>query len=209
MGLLTAVVVAAICVVTGVSGKDLVVRDCTNLTVTSPIITINNYSFVPYPIPSPGQLTASLSATLNRPIPAGGLELKVHIRKDVFFWITINCKNNFGSCDYDLCDLLSYFENTTCPQQLIDNNIPCTCGTIVPGTYNLINQVFEIPDVTTISSFALGDYQVQFSLVDKVTLEEVYCLHVELTVKDPNACSGFLCSLFGRRGIRALWSWLF
>ncbi|KAK0047459.1 ganglioside GM2 activator [Biomphalaria pfeifferi] len=185
---------------------------------TQPLLTLNSYSFVPYPINSPGSLTVSVSVTVNRPVPVGGLRMKVLIQREIIALINIPCTDNIGSCTYDVCHLLDYFKNSSCPQQLIDNNIPCTCDTIQPGTYDLINQTFQVPDITKLTSWstlALGDYVVKFDLKDGVTGEDVYCLGGKINIKDPNACDGFLCSLFGRRALSnlealgaLLWNWI-
>ncbi|KAG5899961.1 hypothetical protein JTB14_034532 [Gonioctena quinquepunctata] len=57
-------------------------------------------------------------------------------RKAGFIWIKIPCIQNVGSCVYeDLCEF-GESENDVCPNNFLENNVPCRCP-IPKGTYTL------------------------------------------------------------------------
>ncbi|CAL1531921.1 unnamed protein product [Lymnaea stagnalis] len=163
---------------------------------------INNLQVSPDPIRSPGQITVSVNGSIGRSVPAGGIDVRLRVQKDALAWVTMPCINNLGSCTYDFCTLLPrVFQNHTCPYSTNSTSAgPCTCDQLVPGDFAVNNMVIPIPDVrheVAWSLFALGDYRVDVTLLDRATQSEIYCLHLELTLKDPKECKGFLCHFFG------------
>lgn len=156
----------------------------------------------PHPVKVPGDLTVTGGLTFNRGA-GGSISLDVTIKRYLgFFWLTVPCISNVGSCTYaDVCGMLagSYGNGTSgCPRQFVDNNTPCTCP-FAAGAYPMSNAVFTIPEMSGIWSWlADGDYKATAKLIDNASGEELACQHLEVTVVDGNeSCSGFLCSIFG------------
>ncbi|XP_053398342.1 ganglioside GM2 activator-like, partial [Mercenaria mercenaria] len=146
------------------------------------LLTIKGH-LLDYPVKIPGHVRVSSTVDIHRPIRAGQLRLDVTIQKWIVFgYFTLPCISSAGSCSYDLCDLLSWFEDTGCPWQLKSSNFPCTCP-FSNGTYTLDPHPFRIPEVTIWQWIAYGDFRVIGSLVDKDTSQEVACYSLEFTVQ--------------------------
>lgn len=125
----------------------------------------------PYPIIIPGKLTVNGQAHLFHNVTAN-TQLHVQFKRHLplLGYTTIPCVSNVGSCNYDVCNLLSqtFIVNgvKTCPAQLNANNIPCTCP-IMAGTYTLNPSVFDIPELAGIwTVFASGDYHVHATVLE-------------------------------------------
>lgn len=68
--------------------------------------------------------------------------------------------NQVGSCVYnDLCGLLNSvlgYNESNCPQNLIDNNINCKCPFDIPARSLSIDTKADLPDASTTSVTWLG-----------------------------------------------------
>jgi len=185
--------------ITGIVCKQqFIIRDCAG--DKESIISLISGSVNPDPVAIPGVLGVTGSATVNFDFNRGNLDLDVHIERYVgFLWVTVPCISDVGSCRYDACDVLhKAFNASGCPAELKANSIPCTCDTVTAGKYSLNDQKFKIPELSGLYSWlASGDYKVDLKLLDSTTKDELACLHLEGTIVDGNACSGFLCSIFG------------
>jgi len=168
------------------------------------VIQVPEKSVTEYPVKVPGDLHVSGRVDLSISVPANG-SYSIHLsvsRYAGFFWLPVPCVAEVGSCTYpDACQLLEdhFGEGHGCPQQFIDNDLPCTCP-FLAQTYSMTDTVFKIPELTGIWSWlAAGDYKVVAKLKDETTQKYVACLHLEATIVDGHpSCSGFLCSVFGR-----------
>ncbi|KAK3097084.1 hypothetical protein FSP39_006236 [Pinctada imbricata] len=163
------------------------------------VIHVTSAHISPYPVIVPGDITGDIVIQAPRYVN-GKYKIQLAIHKKALLWIKVPCLSGVGSCDYELCDLLSrnfiHDNVTTCPQQLVDQNLPCTCP-FQPGTYTLKPTTFTVPKLDSLWSWlASGDYHVDAKLIEESTGEEVANYHVELSVHQP-PCKGFLCSIFG------------
>ncbi|XP_045199211.2 ganglioside GM2 activator-like [Mercenaria mercenaria] len=147
------------------------------------LLTINGH-LLEYPIEIPGHVRVSSTVDIHRPIRAGHLRLDATIQKWIVFdYFTLPCISWVGSCSYDVCDLLSWFDDRGCPWQLESNNFPCTCP-FNNGTYTLDPHPFYIPEVRGPWQWiAYGDFRVIGSLIDEDTSEEVACYSLEFAVE--------------------------
>ncbi|GFN77842.1 ganglioside gm2 activator [Plakobranchus ocellatus] len=179
-----------------VSSDPLIITDCGT---EDDIFEIKSISVKPQEIPIPGDVTVSVDVEIYRDLVGAQLDLEVYIQTYLgFFWTSVPCIGDVGSCTYDGCKLLDNFNATGCPPQLANHNIPCTCDTIKAGKYSLPSEKISIPAMSGLWSWlATGDYKADLKLLDRTTNKHVGCLHVEVTIVDPTACSGFLCSIFG------------
>lgn len=156
----------------------------------------------PYPIVLPGNLEVSASLRVNRDIlPSSSIALDLTIQRYLgFFWFTIPCISNVGSCWYnDACTLFGTDrQNDDCAAQFADHNLPCSCP-FLAGTYSMPSSVFEVPELTgAFSWLANGDYRVKARLVDTTSSEELACQFLTASLSDGRPpCSGFLCDIFG------------
>ena len=100
---------------------------------------------------------------------------------------------NIGSCVYDdLCGLIKSvldLNETNCPQNLIDNGIPCTCPFNLPIRELNINENFQIPALSNFSNPWLvfftylpsGDFDVTIKLTIDNT--NISCLNIKFSIK--------------------------
>ncbi|XP_060601062.1 ganglioside GM2 activator-like [Ruditapes philippinarum] len=138
-----------------------------------------------HPIEFPGDIRVTARVDINRPLTATGhLRLDAEIQKWIVFdYFTLPCISNVGSCSYDLCDLLSWFEDRGCPWQLEESNFPCTCP-FSNGTYTLDPHPFSVPTLNSVWQWiAYGDFRVTGSLIDENTSEVVSCYVLEFSVQ--------------------------
>jgi len=192
------IVVLVLSVVGCWSKTDFVLRDCASSPSTE-LLTMPTARVSPYPVGIPGDIAVTGNLRVNRPV-TGSLKIDLQVERYVgFFWLTVPCISEVGSCTYDDgCKILSdNFNATGCPPQLKAGNVPCMCP-IPAGTYSLADSHFTIPELPAILSWlAEGDYRVTVKLLDGASGQQVACQHLEGTIADPDACSGFLCSVFG------------
>lgn len=157
-------------------------------TNVNPLVSIRG-SVEEYPIQIPGHVRASGTVHIHRPVRAGHLRLDVTVQKWIVFdYFTLPCVSKVGSCSYDACNLLGWFEDRGCPWQLTFSNFPCTCP-FTNGTYTLDPHPFYIPRTQNPWRWlAYGDFRVTGRLIDTDLAEEVACYTVEFTVqaKRPN-----------------------
>ncbi|XP_076445653.1 ganglioside GM2 activator-like [Babylonia areolata] len=189
--------------VSAVVGKvSFSVTDCASQKETE-LMTFPEARLSPYPVPVPGDLSVSGSLRLNRNA-TGSVSLDVTIERYVgFFWLSVPCISNVGSCTYnDACGLLETNygagSGVACPPQVTSTGLRCTCP-FPAGTYSMNNAVFNIPELSGLWSWlAEGDYRVTLKLTDNPTGQQLACQKVEATIVDGHpSCSGFLCSIFG------------
>ncbi|PVD29129.1 hypothetical protein C0Q70_11726 [Pomacea canaliculata] len=151
------------------------------------MLTFPEVTVTPHPIVVPGDVEVSIRMRVRQEV-ASDLTLDLRIERFVgFFWLTIPCIDNVGSCSYpNVCEELSSAntnrENvTTCPQQLNASGVPCTCP-VQPGDYVINKAVFQVPEMTGIwSLIAMGDYRVTGRLIETSTGRELACQNMELS----------------------------
>ena len=130
--------------------------------------------------------------TKNRQPITGLVKADVNITRTVSgLALKVNCfivnGTSVGSCIYpDLCGLLKSvlsLNETNCPQNLIDNDIPCKCPFNLPTRELNINQSFQLPDIrTTIVSFlASGDFDV--TIKGTIGITNILCLNMKFEMK--------------------------
>ena len=92
-----------------------------------------------------------------------------------------------GSCVYsDLCFFIKYifkFDQTNCPQNLIDNGFNCTCPFDFPITELNINHTLLLPSAAgTLASFlASGDFDV--TIKGTIDTTNILCLNMKFAMK--------------------------
>ena len=80
-------------------------------------------------------------------------------RKLAFFWVTIPCEKQVGTCYYqNVCTLSPYKNDPTCPKLFNDFHLPCRCPVLE------VNNKYEIAVLYNILFNDLhfqGDYSVE------------------------------------------------
>lgn len=108
------------------------------------------------PITHPGPMPFILSGKSLREIK-GAVKSTVTIRRTVTgITLPITCYlvdgNYVGSCTYqDLCQLMKSvlgYDESNCPQNLVQNSIDCTCPFKLPARDLDIDVVADLPDAT-------------------------------------------------------------
>ena len=104
--------------------------------------------------------------------------------------LKVNCYNvngGLGSCVYpDLCSLIKStlsLDQSNCPQNLIDNGIPCTCPFNLPIRDLNINESFGImfEELGLSYIFGSGDFDVTIKATTGTT--NVLCLNIKYTIR--------------------------
>ncbi|XP_041365981.1 ganglioside GM2 activator-like [Gigantopelta aegis] len=164
----------------------------------------------PDPVEIPGNITAWGYIRVNKPI-VGNISLELKLKRYLgFFWLSVPCLKNIGSCTYpDVCELLEdhYNETIGCNENLQAHDIPCTCP-FLPGTYTLKPEMFQIPQLKGLwASLAKGDYKADVRLRDTDSNEVIACQHIEFSLTngfvptvsptDKPKCTNILDCLFG------------
>ncbi|KAH3756281.1 ganglioside GM2 activator [Pelomyxa schiedti] len=128
--------VVVLALVAAVLAADPIPFSYSNCGSTSDPIQITALSVSPSPITFGENVTVSGTVKLTKQITAMTLALK--LEKQVIGWMNIPCVDNIGSCTYDdVCLILDKIaQNYTCPDLLVENNIPCVCP-YPAGTYVL------------------------------------------------------------------------
>ncbi|KAJ8910291.1 hypothetical protein NQ315_014966 [Exocentrus adspersus] len=105
------------------------------------------------------------------------VQAKLSVEKDELgAWIKIPCIDSLGSCTYsDLCTY-SVPSNKTCPDNFINNDVPCRCP-IPKGNYTIPPKLsLDIKEHSYFSVYT-GKYWVRIELIHKdvnLTCYEVY-----------------------------------
>jgi ganglioside GM2 activator len=123
---------------------------------SSDLLVINSLSLTPDPLRAPGTFSLTFDVTIQANFDAP-LKLSLELKKyEVFFWLTIPCIDDMGSCTYgNICQQLA---GLTCPKPFDDNKIPCKCP-FPKGRYTLPTSTFDLQ-----KSVPSGDYFVQAQL---------------------------------------------
>ncbi|KAL4233254.1 hypothetical protein ACF0H5_007938 [Mactra antiquata] len=181
------------------SYASLQIRDCNNS--PNKIIHFENAHLSADPVHIPGPETGDVDVQILQPVSGNHYTLSAHIAKKILFgYVEVPCISGVGSCDYELCDLLSgkNWNNTHhCPPEIDASSpdFPCSCP-FQPGTYHLNPTTFIIPELAGLWKFlASGDYKAHATVTDRNTGEVVGCY--DLQIKTEADCSGFGC-LIGR-----------
>ena len=128
----------------------------------------------------------------NRQVIKGQVKADVKVVRTVGgLALPVNCYLNqgtyVGSCVYnDLCDLLKSvlsLDENNCPQNLIDNGIPCKCPFDLPIRDLNINQSFQLPNAAgTLASFlASGDFDI--TIKGTIGTANILCLNMKFATK--------------------------
>ncbi|CAG0881391.1 unnamed protein product, partial [Darwinula stevensoni] len=139
---------------------------------------LSSLSILPSLFVIPGNLTLSLSAkvgvSLSSPIQAA-VQMQY---KFAFFWINVPCENRVGSCNYDdICTLIPYGPNDSCPSAFKEPNVPCRCPITqarfppprmdcgrIPGNYHLKDLLLNLN--ASGNSVPGGNYWVRVNFYD-------------------------------------------
>ena len=142
----------------------------------------------------------------NRQVIKGQVKTDVKITRMISgITLAVNCYLSqgtyVGSCVYnDLCDLLKSvlsLDENNCPQNLIDNGIPCKCPFDLPIRDLNINQSFQLPNLsnsTILSStpnsnpwlflgywLSSGDFDV--TIKSTIGTTNILCLNMKFSTK--------------------------
>ena len=128
----------------------------------------------------------------NRQIIKGVVKVDVKITRIVGgVTLPFNCYlmngTYLGSCVYnDLCGFIKSFydlDENNCPQNLIDNDVPCKCPFDLPIRELNINHYFNLLPVesTLFSLFAQGDFDV--TIKGTIGSANILCLNVKFAMK--------------------------
>jgi len=132
---------------------------------TNDPIQIKSLSVAPSPIVFGKNITISFDIKLTQTITAATVDLL--IEKKVIGWMNIPCVSNIGSCTYDdACAMMSEL-NITCPEEFVQNGIPCECP-YPAGSYVLPSTTWgPIPLPPPILDWLTdGDYRVTVKMTD-------------------------------------------
>ncbi|XP_061177342.1 ganglioside GM2 activator-like [Saccostrea echinata] len=158
-------------------------HDCVPSTTAHPWVTVNSISISPDPAVLPGNLTIGITGTVNHPF---GTDVKMNVYMDkqlLGVWTKVPCANNVGSCNYDNpCEFLSAFKTSgTCPQQLTDHGLPCTCP-FNPDSINLPPSVFQVTNIAPSWEWlATGHFRVRAEMIHNHAV--VGCFELELEIQ--------------------------
>jgi hypothetical protein len=162
-----------------------------------------NFKTLLQPIIHPGTAKLILDGK-NRQVIKGLVKTDVNIIRAVGgLPLKVNCYRvngtDVGSCVFpDLCAYIKTIfkiDETNCPQNLIDNDILCTCPFNLPIRDVNINQSFDLPNLSTFSSifhvehplqifpslFVTGDFDVTMKAMIGTT--NILCLNMKFTTK--------------------------
>ncbi|RNA28570.1 ganglioside GM2 [Brachionus plicatilis] len=142
------------------------------------VLQVSEFDLGTMPITHPGPMPFILAGKSIREI-RGAVKSTVTIKRTVSgITLPITCYlvdgNYVGSCTYpDLCLLLKSvlgYDANSCPQNLIDNNIDCTCPFKLPARELNVDVVADLPDATTssITWIASGSFDVKVEASDSV-----------------------------------------
>ncbi|XP_078313193.1 ganglioside GM2 activator-like [Crassostrea virginica] len=164
--------------------------DCVPATTTHPYVTFTKMDISPSPAVLPGNITASVQATVHHNF---GRDVKMVVKMDkklLGAWTKVPCAHNVGSCNYDNpCEFLSAFQTSgTCPPQLEAHGLPCTCP-FNPENINLPPSVFQAKLNTAWEWIATGEFRVEAEMIHGHDI--VGCFHVEMDIKRVGG-SGFI-----------------
>ncbi|XP_063726399.1 ganglioside GM2 activator-like [Symsagittifera roscoffensis] len=150
---------------------------------SSELVHIDELSFSPDSISVPGNLTVNAKVTLDKDLQAP-ISATVVMQKMFFgHWINIPCtSDNIGSCFYeDVCQLLPNADqpdNTPCPKELSDLDLPCKCP-LQKRIYEVKQLQIQIPK-PDVNLPLQGQYQVNAQLTLKE--EVIGCVDITFTV---------------------------
>ncbi|XP_060603852.1 ganglioside GM2 activator-like [Ruditapes philippinarum] len=150
-------------------------KDCST---SAPLVNVKSLSITPDPLQFPGNLVVSADVNVKQSL-SQPLQVKLEMKKkELGFFITIPCIDNFGSCTYDdICEILSQSGAAgQCPQELKDIGIDCTCP-FAKKEYNLSEATFDI----TATIIPTGEYQVEANVTKGGA--EVVCLKLEFSIE--------------------------
>ena len=128
----------------------------------------------------------------NRQVIKGQVKADVNIIRSISgLALKINCYvidgTNYGSCVFpDLCDYIKKFfklDENNCPENLIDNDIKCTCPFDLPIRDVNINQTIDVPDfANTIFSFlSTGEFEV--TIKGTIGTTSILCVNMKFSIR--------------------------
>ncbi|RWS02154.1 ganglioside GM2 activator-like protein, partial [Dinothrombium tinctorium] len=141
-------------------------------------INVRSLQIAPDPLLIPGNLNLGFdfdsNVNITSPTP-----LSVKIQKHMgFFWYTIPCEDDVGSCEYkDFCAKWPFFER--CPNAFKKYDIPCNCP-ISAGSYHLPLSFITKLDKGPIPKWMEdGKYKIKIVLSNPEG-EQLLCLAINL-----------------------------
>ncbi|CAF0822523.1 unnamed protein product [Brachionus calyciflorus] len=155
------------------------------------VLQIDNLDVGSMPITHPGQMPFILSGKSIRDI-RGAVRSDIQIKRTVNgITLPITCYlvngNQVGSCVYpDLCLLLKSvlgYEQSNCPQNLIDNDIDCTCPFKIPKRSLDISTVADLPDASTTPIQWIGSGAFDVTIKANDAVGTISCLNLKFSVK--------------------------
>jgi len=136
----------------------------------------------PSDIHFPEKMTISASAKLN-----GNVSSPIHVavtmkRKLAFFWVTIPCEKQVGTCYYqNVCTLSPYKNDPTCPKLFNDFHLPCRCP-VLEGDYSVEDMRINIPPIHVPEFLVNGKYGIRANAYDAQN-RHLGCLNVQFHLK--------------------------
>ncbi|XP_067660754.1 uncharacterized protein [Haliotis asinina] len=129
----------------------------------------------PSPIKLPGDIIVSFDGFISQDI-SNNFVMDILMEKSRLNGgrTKVPCMNNFGTCHYtDPCSFLNSFkQNGVCPDQFIENGIPCSCP-FKPGRFHMSPTKFTVSSLSSNWLLILdGSFNVKITIADKSTHQQ-------------------------------------
>ncbi|XP_013793072.2 ganglioside GM2 activator-like [Limulus polyphemus] len=101
-------------------------------------------SITPDPILYPGSVRVTLNAKVLKVLPESNFKMKLTLVKQTPFPMVVPCFRNFGSCEYDVCEMINNNQDIFCP--IFPRGQQCGCP-MQKGTYTGQNLPVTLPSI--------------------------------------------------------------